>query len=41
MAALLRRQVTQVAMFLGISLGVLVLLMLVGAASAWIDRSVD
>lgn len=29
------------AMLLGITLGVLVLLALVGAASAWIDRSVD
>jgi hypothetical protein len=30
-----------VAMLLGIALGVLVLLALVAAASAWIDRSVD
>jgi hypothetical protein len=30
-----------VAMLLGIALGVLVLLALVGAASAWIDRSAD
>jgi hypothetical protein len=29
------------AMMLGITLGVLVLLGLVGVASAWIDRSVD
>jgi hypothetical protein len=29
------------AMMLGITLGVLVLLALVGVASAWIDRSVD
>jgi hypothetical protein len=29
------------AMLLGITLAVLVLLALVGAASAWIDRSVD
>ena len=29
------------AMLLGITLGVLALLALVGAASAWIDRSVD
>ena len=28
-------------MLLGVSLGVLALLALVGAASAWIDRSVD
>ena len=29
------------AMFFGITLGVLVLLALVGVASAWIDRRVD
>ena len=29
------------AMMLGITLGVLVILALVGVASAWIDRSVD
>jgi hypothetical protein len=30
-----------VAMLFGIALGVLMLLALIGAASAWIDRSVD
>jgi hypothetical protein len=30
-----------VAMMIGIALGVLVLLAIVGATSAWIDRSVD
>lgn len=32
---------TQVAMLFGIALGVLVLLAIVAAASAWIDRGVD
>jgi hypothetical protein len=30
-----------VAMLFGIALGVLVLVAIIGAASAWIDRSVD